>query len=117
GVGALGLICTLGVCLVLGGRLRGGWEFLSLVLPAGCVVALALGWRRRLQLVVGIPRYAIPVSGGMIVSAAVMGIGIVMARFYFLRAFLGLAILTGVVIALALYWVRSRQQNANGSLV
>ncbi len=117
GIGALGLICIVGVCLILGGRLNGGWEFLSFVVPAGCLVALLLDRGRRWQKDSGISRYTIPVSGGIVGSAALAGVGMVMARFHFLRDFLGLAIAAGCAIALALQWGRRRRQSSIDSVV
>lgn len=116
GAGALGLITAIGVSLVLGGRLVGGWEFLSLAMPAGCVVALVLYLGRGRQ-ASNISGYKIPVAGGIIGAAALTGVGLVMVRFPFLRDFLGLAILAGGAIALGLNWGRRRRENSSSSFV
>ncbi|HEY2362367.1 MAG TPA: hypothetical protein VGK36_14695 [Candidatus Angelobacter sp.] len=114
--GALGLLTAIGVSLVLGGRLDGGWHFLSLAVPAGGAVALVLYWIRSRQ-DASISAYKIPVAGGIIGSAALAGVSLVMIRFHFLRDFLGLAILAGGAIALGLNWSRRRRENSSSSFV
>ena len=114
--GALVFVTAIGVSLVLGGRLRGGWEFLSLAMPVGCVVALVLYWGRNRR-ASNISGYKIPVAGGVIGAAALTGMGLVMVRFPFLRDFLGLAILAGGAIALGLNWSRRRRENSSSSFV
>jgi hypothetical protein len=111
--GALVFATAIGVSLVLGGRLRGGWEFLSLAVLAGCALALVLYWRQGS----GISEYRIPATGGVIGLIATIGIGVIMVRFLFLREFLGLAILAGGAIALGLNWGRRRKDNSSTSLV
>lgn len=114
--GALVFATAIGVSLVLGGRLRGGWEFLSLAVPAGCAVALVLYWSRNRR-ASNSSGYKIPVAGGIIGVAALAGVGLVMMRFSFLRDFLGLAILAGGAIALGLNWNRRRRENSSTSFV
>jgi hypothetical protein len=114
--GALVFATVIGVSLVLGGRLRGGWEFLSLAVPAGCAVALVL-YLSRNRRASNISGYKIPVAGGIIGAAALAGVGLVMARFPFLREFLGLAILAGGAIALGMNWSRRRRENSSSSFV
>jgi hypothetical protein len=114
--GALVFVTAISVCLILGGRLAGGWAFLSLVVPAGSAVALVLNWSRSRQ-ASNISGYKIPVAGGIIGAAALAGVGIVMVRFHFLREFLGLAILAGGAIALGLNWSRRRRENSSSSFV
>ena len=113
--GALGLATAIGVSLVLGGRLAIGWEFLSFVVPAGGAVALVLNYVRSRQ-DSSISGYKIPVAGGVIGSAALIGLGVVMMRYHFLRDFLGLAVGGGCVVALVLYWGRRRRENSSSFL-
>jgi disulfide bond formation protein DsbB len=115
--GALGLITAIGVSLVLGGRLVGGWEFLSLAMPAGCVVALVLYFLGRGRQASNNSGDKIPVAGGIIGAAALTGVGLVMVRFPFLRDFLGLAILAGGAIAVGLNWSRRRRESSSSSFV
>lgn len=112
--GALGLATAIGVCLILGGRLAGGWAFLSLVVPAGSAVALVLYWSHSRQNISG---YKIPVAGGIIGAAALAGVGLVMLRFHFLRDFLLLALGVGGAVAMILSWGRRRRQNSTISLI
>lgn len=116
GAGGLVLATAIGVCLVLGGRLAGGWAFLSLVVPAGSAVALILNWSHSRQ-DANISRNKIPVAGGIIGAAALAGVGLVMLRFHFLRDFLLLALGAGCAVALALNWGRSRDEHSSGSLL
>jgi hypothetical protein len=102
--GALGVVTMIGISLVLGGRVRGGWEFLSFALPAGCLIALILYTRQDRR----ISRYKVPASGGIIGLLAMIGLVVVMSRFGFLRYFLGLAFCAGVAIALILRRMHSR---------
>jgi hypothetical protein len=97
-------------------RLAIGWEFLSFSVTAGCAVALVLYWVRNRQ-DSGISGYIAPVAGGIIGTACLIGVALVMARFHFLRDFLGLAVGGGCVVALALDWGRRRGGNARISLV
>jgi len=114
--GALALFTVIGVSLVLGGRLAGGWEFLSLAMPAGWAVALAL-YLSRNRRASNISGYKIPVAGGVIGAAALIGVVLVMVHFPFLRDFLGLAILAGGAIALGLNWSRRRGEKSSSSFV
>jgi hypothetical protein len=114
--GALVFATAIGVSLVLGGRLRGGWEFLSLAVLAGCSIALVLYLSRNSQ-ASNISGYKIPVAGGVIGIAALIGVGMVMMRFGFLRYFLGLAILAGGAIALGMNWSRRRRESSSSSFV
>jgi hypothetical protein len=114
--GALVFATAIGVSLILGGRLVGGWVFLSLVVPAGGVVALVLNYVRSRQ-DWSISGYKIPVAGGVVFVIAMIGVGLVMVPFHFLRDFLGLAVGGGCVVALALDRVRRRRESSNVSLV
>jgi len=114
--GALGFITVIGVSLVLGGRLAGGWEFLSLAMPAGWAVALVL-YLSRNRRASNISGYKIPVAGGVIGAAALIGVVLVMVHFPFLRDFLGLAILAGGAIALGLNWSRRGGEKSRSSFV
>jgi hypothetical protein len=51
--------------------------------------------------------YAVPVAGGAVAAAAMIGLGMVMTRFSFLRIFLELILGAGAVIAVALHWLHS----------
>jgi hypothetical protein len=73
--GALVFATAIGVSLVLGGRLSGGWEFLSLTVLAGCALALVFYWRQG----EGISEYRIPAAGGVIGLIATLGIGVIMS--------------------------------------
>ena len=114
--GALALATAIGLCLVLGGRVAGGWAFLSLVVPAGSAVALVLYWSHSRQ-ATNISAYKIPVAGGIIGAAAVAGVGLVMLRFHFLRDFLLLAVGAGCAVALCLFWAHRRTENSGGSFL
>ena len=111
--GGLVFVTAIGVSLVLGGRLSGGWEFLSLAVLAGCSAALALYWIRNRRRAQDISGYKIPAAGGVIGLAALIGVGLVMVRFGFLRYFLGLAILAGGAIALGMNWSRRRESSSS----
>lgn len=114
--GAMCLIIAIGVSLVLGGRLSGGWTFLAFALPAGFLVALALYWIRQKQ-DSSLNAQKIPVAGGVVAFICMTGLGIVMIRSHLLRDFFGLAICAGGAIALILSWTRRRRQNSSISLV
>ncbi|HEY2171501.1 MAG TPA: hypothetical protein VGJ30_17885 [Candidatus Angelobacter sp.] len=114
--GALVLLTAIGVSLVLGGRLDGGWHFLSLAVPAGGAVALVLYWIRSRQ-DASISAYKIPVAGGIIGAAALAGVSLVMMRFHFLRDFLLLAAGAGCAVALVLNWRRRREESSSGSFL
>jgi hypothetical protein len=109
--GALVFATAIGVSLVLGGRLSGGWEFLSLTVLAGCALALVFYWRQG----EGISEYRIPAAGGVIGLIATLGIGVIMMRFHALRYFFELVIVSGVAIALLLRWLHRRGRS--GSLI
>jgi hypothetical protein len=114
--GAMCLIIAIGVSLILGGRLTGGWTFLAFVLPAGFLVALALHWIRQKQ-DSSLDVQKIPVAGGVIGFICMTGLGIVMIRSYLLRDFFGLAIGAGGAVALVLSWVRHRAENSTSSFI
>ena len=114
--GAIGLIVLIALCLGLPSRVDIGWMFLSLALSAGCGVALVLHWISRSQQNSGVAKYMIPVGGGAVGALSLIGLAIVMARFQFLRYFLGLAAAAGGLIALGLNRARSRKENASGFL-
>jgi hypothetical protein len=114
--GALCFAIAIGVCLVLGGRLRGGWEFLFFAVPAGGLVALALYWIRQKQ-DPSLDAHTLPVAGGVIGFICMTGLGIVMIRSHLLRIFFGLAVGAGSAVALVLSWDRRRRQKSSSSLV
>jgi hypothetical protein len=65
-----------------------------------------------------ISRYKTPVGGGFIGLVAMIGMAIVLVvGSNFARQFLSLAIPTGGVVALVLYWARCRRQNSNISFL
>jgi len=65
-----------------------------------------------------ISRYKTPVGGGFIGFVAMIGMAIVLVvGSNFARQFLSLAIPTGGVVALVLYWARYRRQNSNISFL
>jgi len=111
--GALALFTVIGVSLVLGGRLAGGWEFLSLAMPAGWAVALFLYWSRNKRAST-ISGYKIPVAGGVVGFICMAGLGVVMIRSDLLRDFFGLAVGAGGAVALLLSWAR-RKEGSKGS--
>jgi len=92
------------------------WQFLFLAILAGGAVALVLYWSHSRQ-EPNISGNKIPVAGGVVGSAALIGLGVVMMRFHFLRDFLSLAVGAGSVIALVLYWVHRREENSRGSFL
>jgi hypothetical protein len=114
--GAMCLIIAIGVSLILGGRLSGGWTFLAFALPAGFLVALALYWIRQKQ-DSSLDAQKIPVAGGVVGFICMTGLGIVMIRSHLLRDFFGLAIGAGGAVALILSRARHRRQNANISFL
>lgn len=111
GVGALGLVTILGLGSGLTTFFSDGWQFLSLTVLAGCTLALVLYWRRGS----GISQYRIPATGGVIGLIAIIGIGVIMMRFPFLRVFWGLAMGAGGAVALVLH--RDRKENPRGSFI
>jgi hypothetical protein len=113
--GAMCLIMAIGVGLILGGRLSGGWQFLALALPAGFLVALALYWVRQKQNS-SLDRHAIPVAGGVVGVICLTGLGVVMIRSQLLRDFFGLAVGAGGAVALFLSRAR-RKEGSDISLV
>ena len=116
--GALAFITVIGVSLVLGGRLAGGWEFLSLAMPAGWAVALVL-YLSRNKRASTISGYKIPVAGGVVGFICMTGLGVVMIRSDLLRDFFGLAVGAGGAVALLLSWARGKEgsKGSNISLV
>ena len=113
--GGLAFATVIAVGLVLGGRVQGGWEFLALVVPCAWVVALGLSWTRQRQ-GSSLAAYGIPVAGGVVGLMCVIGVGLIMMRFPFLRVFLGLAMGGGGAIALVLHRNYQRQ-NASNSFI
>lgn len=114
--GAMCLIIAIGVSLILGGRLSGGWTFLAFVLPAGFLVALALYWIRQKQ-DSSLDAQKIPVAGGVVGFICMTGLGVVMIRSHLLRDFFGLAIGAGGAVALILSKDRHRRQNSRISFL
>jgi hypothetical protein len=111
--GIIAAIATIGMgSLVMGFS----WQFLFLAIVAGGAVALVLNWSRGRQ-DPSISGNKIPVAGGIIGTAALAGVGLVMVRFHFLRDFLLLAVGAGTVIALVLYWVHRREENSSVSFL
>jgi hypothetical protein len=113
--GAMCLIMAIGVSLILGGRLSGGWQFLALALPAGFLVALALYWVRQKQNS-SLDTHTIPVAGGVVGVICLTGLGVVMIRSQLLRDFFGLAVGAGGAVALLLSRAR-RNEGSDISLV
>jgi hypothetical protein len=111
--GIIAAIATIGMGSLLMGF---SWQFLFLAVLAGGLVALVLYWVRNGQ-GSSISGYMAPVAGGVVGSAALIGLGVVMMRFHFLRDFLSLAVGAGSVIALVLYWVHRREENSRGSFL
>ncbi|HET8890217.1 MAG TPA: hypothetical protein VFQ41_15050 [Candidatus Angelobacter sp.] len=109
-------VTVLGMTLILAGRFDDGWQFLSLALLAGGAMALGLYWLRFRGQNSRIVGYTRPVSGGAIGIAVVIGLGVVMARFHFLRDFLGLAIAGGGVVAWILSRARRREESTGLSI-
>ena len=101
-------VTVIGMTLIVVGRFDGGWQFTSLALLTGGAMAVVLYWVRRQPQNSSIWSYAIPVSGGVIGSAAMIGVGVVMMRFHFLRLFLELVVGAGVVIAVVLRYLNNR---------
>jgi hypothetical protein len=97
------LISIVLMSAALSPRLPLGWAFLCLALLGGG--ALAFYWARWKSLGSNQLNYAIPVAGGAVVSAAMIGLGMVMMRYPFLRVFLELVLAAGAVIAIALHWL------------
>jgi hypothetical protein len=116
GVGVAAVVTVLGMTAILVGRLAFAWQFLSLAIVAGVVVALVLYWSRTRQ-DPNTSAYKIPVAGGIIGAAALAGVGLVMLRFHFLRDFLLLAIGAGGVMALGMNWARRRREDSAGSFL
>lgn len=109
-------VTVLGMTLILAGRFDDGWQFLSLALLAGGAMALGLYWLRFRGQNSRIAGYTRPVSGGAIGTAVVIGLGVVMVRFGFLRDFLGLAIAGGGVVAWILSRARRREESTGLSI-
>jgi peptidoglycan biosynthesis protein MviN/MurJ (putative lipid II flippase) len=94
-------------------RMPIGWKFLSLSLLAGSVLALIFYWSRWRGRGSNGLNYAVPVAGGAVAAAAMIGLGMVMTHFSFLRIFLDLVLKTGAVIAVALHWLHSRPRDTS----
>jgi hypothetical protein len=94
-------------------RMPIGWKFLSLSLLAGSVLALIFYWSRWRGRGSNGLNYAVPVAGGAVAAAAMIGLGMVMTRFSFLRIFLELVLGAGAVIAVALHWLHSRPRDTS----
>jgi hypothetical protein len=109
GIGALGLVVVVGLASALPARVGIGWGFLWLGIAGGGAVALVLGrWNQASS----IASYTIPVAGGIVGVLVMLGVGVVMARFHFLRDFLALAVAGGIAFALFLRWGRSRHDSS-----
>lgn len=98
--GALGLVTIVGLGSGLAIGFNDGWQFLSFTVLAGCALALVLYLRQGS----GISKYRIPATGGVIGLIAIVGLGVIMMRFYALRYFFGLVLASGGAIALLLRW-------------
>jgi hypothetical protein len=94
------LVTVIAMTLILDRRFDDGWQFLSLALLAGGAMALGLYWLRSRGQNWRIAGYMRELSGGTLGVAAIIGVGMVMARFRFMRYFLGLAVAGGVTIAM-----------------
>lgn len=116
GGGVAAFATVVGMTAILVGRLAFAWQFLSLAILAGGAIALVLYWSRSRQ-DANISGYKIPVAGGIIGSAALAGVGLVMLRFHFLRDFLLLALGAGGAVALILSWGRRREEHSSGSFL
>jgi hypothetical protein len=114
--GALGLVTIIGLGCALAMRFNDGWQFLSLTALAGCSIALVL-YLSRNRRASNISGYKIPVAGGIIGTAALAGVGMVMLRFHFLRDFLLLAAGAGCAIAVGINWSRRRRENSSSSFI
>jgi hypothetical protein len=108
--GAMCLVMAIGVSLILGTRLSGGWEFLVFAVLAGLLVALALHWIHEKQNFI-LDSHTIPTAGGIVSFICLAGVGAVMIRSHLMRIFLGLAICAGSAIALLLF--RAREKNGS----
>lgn len=110
-VGVAALATMIGTAFILGGRFDFGRLFLALAVLAGGAMALGLNWLRIRRENSGIVSYTLPVAGGIICLLCMIGLGLVMARFRFLRYFLGVAIAGGGAVALLLSWRRARESS------
>jgi hypothetical protein len=119
GGGVIGLISMIGISSVMMARVSIGWEFLSLALLGGGAVALVLYWGRRRRQNSSISSYKTSEGGGVIGFISMIGISFVLMGccLHFVRQFLGLAVIGGVVVALVLYWGRRRSQDSSSSFV
>jgi hypothetical protein len=114
--GAMCFVMAVGVSLILGSRLSGGWEFLVFALLAGLLVALVL-YRIHEKQNSGLDAHTIPTAGGIVSFICMAGLGAVMIRSHLMRDFLGLAICAGSAIALGLNWSRRRRENSSSSFI
>jgi len=117
GVGVAAFVTVIGMSFIFAGRFDFGWLFLALALFAGRAMAFGMYWLSDRRQNSGIVSYTMPVAGGIICLLCMVGLGLVMMRFHFLRDFLGLAILAGGAIALGMNWSRRRRENSSSSFV
>jgi len=108
GVGVATFVTMIGMTYIVAGQFGFGWPFLLLAILAGGAMAFGLYWLRYRGQNSGIVSYMVPVAGGIICLLCMIGLGLVMARYGFLRYFLGLAIAGGGAVAMLLSWRRSR---------
>jgi hypothetical protein len=111
--GALVLMCVILMSYGLVMRFNNGWAFLPLAVVAGAAMALVLYLAHGREQTRGIFSYTVPVAGGVVGSAAMIGVGLVMSRFAFLRVFLGLSVGAGGAVALVLAWIRRKQHSGS----
>jgi hypothetical protein len=97
----------------LSSRVPLGRNFVCLSLLAGGALALTFYWLRWRGRGSNNLHSAIPVAGGVVASAAMIGLGVVMMRFSFLRVFLELVLVAGVVIAAGLQWLHSHDRDTS----
>ena len=110
------MLTIIGLGSGLATRFDDGWQFVSLTVLAACAVALFLYWCRNRR-AADISGYKIPVAGGIVGFLCLIGVGLVMTRFHFLRDFLLLAVGGGGAVALLLSWSRRREGNSSGSFL
>jgi len=103
GLGAAALLIVLIFASALPLRVPIGWGFLWLGIAGGGAVALVL--RRWGQ----VSSYTVQVAGGLVGVTVMLGLGVVMAHFRFLRYFLAMVVAGGIAVAWLLHWSRSRE--------